>query len=196
MRPAVVLLTFVIIHLLADQASAGLIGSTVNSTYYFPSLGSPDPDTSETKKVSPTAAFLVYGLIGETVTDTQIIIVNSSSFSNSGTFNGPIFDFLNSGTLITGVTVNAATNVSGFTASRITLLTDDAGGQLIEVNLKGLPFQAGLNVTLDVATKAPAPAAPPPAAAVPEPASVTLFAMLAGTTLYGWRRGWLRATSC
>jgi hypothetical protein len=160
------------------QARAGLAGVSVNSTYYFPDTGSPfENDGTQTIP----ASFNAFGEVGESVTNTQIILTNivgdDLSFTPAS-FNGPIFDFINSGSLISGVTIDGATNVP-ITASDITLTTDGAGGQLVEVNLQSLPFNTDFNVTLDVATSA-----------VPEPCSIALLgtATVSLAGFFGWRR--------
>jgi hypothetical protein len=144
------------------QAKAGgLIGSTVNSTYYFPTPTSVYEDDG-TQVVNPTASFLAFDTVGELVTNTQIILSNPFNLDTSFTsasFNGPVFDFIGSGNLITGVTIDSATNVSPV----VTLTSDGSGGQLISINLQGQPFVPGFNVTLDVAT-----------GTVPEPSTLML----------------------
>ena len=75
--------------------------------------------------------------------------------------------------LITGVTVDAATNVSPV----VTLTSDGSGGQLIEINLQGQPFVPGFNVTLDVAT-----------GTVPEP-STLMLAGIGALAVAGYTRG-------
>ncbi len=146
----------------AGQARAGLLGATVNSTYYYPDLATVnEPDG--TLVVAPTATFTAFGVLQEVVSDTQIvltIVVGTSPFG-FGTFNGPVFDFIGSGNLISGVTVDGSTTVGGFDASLVTLTTDGAGGQFMEVNLQSILFGASANITLDVST-------------VPEPASMIL----------------------
>ncbi len=143
----------------AARADAGLIGATVSSTYYFPNLGSLVDDDG-TQKVAPTATFLVFGGVAiETITDTQIVVFDSTGFA-FGTFNGPIFDFLGSGNLITGLTINSSSNMTGFTASNITLLSDGAGGQLVELNFQGLKTAATSHSTW---RRLPLPGRRPPA---------------------------------
>jgi hypothetical protein len=156
------------------SAMAGLVGLNVNSTYYIPDLSTPS-ENDGTQLINPTASFSAFGSIGEFVTDSQIIISNpgnlDETFFNS-VFNGPVFDFLNSGTLIQSVTIDGATNVSPI----VTVTSDGAGGQLVEVNLSAQPFRPGFDVTLDVHTSS-----------VPEPSGfVLLSAGLASIGVFCW----------
>ena len=88
------------------------------------------------------------------------ISFNSSSITASGTFNGPVFSDLN-GTIpdITAVTLNAATNMVGLDASRISF---DAN--TVRINWQGLSFDTSTVVMLDLGF---ANVAPTPAIAVP-----------------------------
>jgi hypothetical protein len=173
------------------QARAGgLIGTTVDTKFYEPNLSTLQQDYGS-QVVNPTAFFSLF--IGETatITNTQIIYT-SPTFSGTyvtAPFNGYVFDFLNSGNLITNVTVDPSSTLSGFDPSKyLTLTSDGAGGQLVELNLgQGLNFSPGATVVLDVTTPS----------TVPEPYSVALLGIGAVCSLgYGWRRRQRAASRC
>jgi hypothetical protein len=185
-RAILILATLAFLFGGSAQTWASLVGTTVNSSMYY--QGSVTEDDG-TETVNPTASFIVGagenpgGILGETVSATQIVlgITNSNVQSvgfKPGSFNGPVFDFINSGNLITGVTVDSATNLA-FTASDITLTTDGSGGQLVELNLQSLAFVSGSNVTVDVTT----------GSSVPEPSTFIVWSGLAALGLIGcvWR---------
>jgi hypothetical protein len=164
------------------QAKAGFIGSTVDVSFFYPNIQTLYQDFGK-KVVNPTATWSLY--IGEstTITNTQILYYSppSSGTYASEPFNGYVYDFLGSGNLITGVTVDPSSTLSGFNSSYVKLTSDGAGGQLVELNLGGgLPFGANASVVLDVTASA---------SAVPEPASFTLLGIgAAGLLGYGGRR--------
>ena len=164
----------------AKQAKAGLIGTTVDVKFYYPNINTVYQDFGS-KVVNPTAFFSLY--IGETttITNTQIIYTSppSSGTYTSTSFNGYVYDFLNSGNLITNVTVDPSSTLTGFSPSSVKLVSDGAGGQLVELNLgQGLSFTPGATVVLDVN----------PTAAVPEPSSLALLCIGAlGPFVAAWR---------
>jgi hypothetical protein len=95
---------------------------------------------------------------------------NLTSTWNSAAFNGIVFTDLN-GTIpsITGVTLNAATNMVGLDASRISF---DAN--TVRINWQGLPFTTSTVVVLDLSFAA----APAPAAAIPTLSEWRLIALM------------------
>jgi hypothetical protein len=159
------------------QAKAGLIGTTVDTKFYYPNLTTVYQDFGS-KLVNPTAFFSLYGGETTTITNTQIIYTSPQGFGayQTTSFNGYVYDFLNSGNLITKVTVDASSTLSGFSPSSVTLASDGAGGQLVELNLnQGLSYSPGASVVLDVST-------------VPEPSSLTLLCIAAfGSFVAAWR---------
>jgi hypothetical protein len=157
------------------SAHAGLIGSTVSTQYYF-------NGGAYTGAVSFTADGANHtnslgGYFGVQVTDTQVIYDYTSAATwntgnawSSGSLyieNGNLLDFLGAPN-ITSVTLDAASNMVGFDASRITFDTNS-----IAVNWAGLSFNSDTRVVLNVA-----------AGTLPEPASYALvIAALAGVGL-------------
>lgn len=149
-----------------QEAKAGVaLGSSVTAAYYF--NGFPvTPATTET--ISPTADFILdQDLIATTVSTTQVNLSYSGSVPDftPAMFNGPQFDFINSGGAITSVTLDPSTNFPGasFSASDLSLTTDGTGGQLLDINFEGQPINGGFNVTVDLNS-----------AETPEPTTLTM----------------------
>lgn len=163
-------------------AKADLVGLSVNSTYYFPDLSSLyENDGTQTVP----ASFTAFGQVGEQVTGSQIIITNVAGGSlifSPGAFNGPVFDFLLSRSLIQSVTIDGVSTDSPI----VSLLSDGAGGQLVEVNMQNLSFDATDNVTLDINTGA---------SSVPEPSTIALSSILFGVFGTAWVRKRLKRTT-
>lgn len=147
-------------------AEAQFLGSTMTLFYDFPALGShfdtrvfvvgagveaPDFPTGDPRTnidISNTNIFVTY---------------NSSASWTSTSFNGfVLFDSSSTVPDITGVSINAATNMSGFDASRVSF---DANN--IYVNWQGLPFDTSTIVSLDVTFRSPD--------IVPEPGPLALM---------------------
>jgi PEP-CTERM motif len=176
---AALLVSAALLAFVPSQASAGLIGSTVNSQYLFPTTGSLY-ENDGTQVVNPTATFTSQGIFTITVSDNKIVFnaFNFSSFWNPASFNGPSLDFLGVGNLIQSVTVDPATNMSGFNSSLVSLSPDGSGGQFVRVNWQNLSFNGNTNVTLDITT-----------APTPEPTSIAIFAVMGiAGSYFGWRR--------
>jgi hypothetical protein len=169
----------------ARQANADLIGLTVDAKLYIPDLKTLQQDYG-TQVVNPTAFFSLSFTETTTITGTQIIYTSPTISGTylTASFNGYVFDFLNSGNLITKLTVDPSSTLSGFNPSFATLTSDGAGGQLVGVNLgQGLNYSSRATVVLDVTTSA-----------VPEPSSLVL-ANAAGLCCLGrWlgKRRWMR----
>jgi len=158
-------------------AQAGLIGSTVSSQYFFNGQAYNNPQ-SFTADGGAHANFFNYFQVE--VTDHQVIF-DYSTFNGSASWNnaagwssgglyiesGNLLNFIGAPD-IHGVTLDAASNMAGFNASRITFDHDS-----IAVNWAGLSFSNGTRVVLDI-----------DAGTVPEPASYALVAIaLAGLGL-------------
>ncbi len=154
----------------------------MDTKFYVPNLNTLYQDFGK-QTVNPTAFFSLF--IGETttITDTQIIYTSppSSGTYLTAPFNGYVYDFIDSGNLIKSVSVDPSSTLSGFSPSEVTLTSDGAGGQLVELNLgQGLSFSPGASVVLDVNTNA---------VSTPEPSTLTLLGIGSlGLLGYGWRR--------
>jgi hypothetical protein len=135
---------------LPAQASPLMLGQTVEYQYFFPNLSSPYGNASNGNYVvgaGVEVANVADGRATLDISDTNLYIdyLNSSGW-NPASFNGfRITDIFGTIPSFTGVTINAATNMVGFDASRITFDADH-----IWVNWQGLNFNADTVVSLDV----------------------------------------------
>ena len=157
----------------AAPARASFIGAEMTASYQYPTLGSIYGQASWT----PTT-FTVGGGV-ETVGNVENVTSIAVNFASSSlsillttvlgnpdptwlssAFNGPVFTA--TGPLgIAGVSVNAATTMAGFDASRVTFT-----GNTLRIDWNGLSYTSGTAVALDF-TFVPV--------AVPEPASFALL---------------------
>jgi hypothetical protein len=150
---------------MANANAALLDGKTINYQYYFPNVTSPYSNSDNGDKV--VGAGIEVSNVADNratmdISDTNIYIdfLNSSGWSSS-TFNGfKLTDTFNNIASFTSISINAATNMVGFSLSNITVLADE-----IWVNWQGLSFDANTIVSLDINTSA-----------VPVPAALFLFA--------------------
>jgi hypothetical protein len=176
----------------SSSAYAGLLGSSVVSQYY--AYGAPYSGAG-----SP-ASFIADGTVQQTfcsgcpegfdlsVSDTQVIYqmlvdgywsASSTSLDSGGLYiaNGNLLTF--TGVTISGVTLDPASDVPGFTSSDVTF---NAGN--IAVDWAGLSgISAGDEIILDVTTASP----------VPEPAAWTLILAGLVCTAVGCGRRRLRS---
>lgn len=159
--------------LLAFSANASLLdGLTLNYQYYFPDSFSAYSNASNGSFVvgpGVEVSNIVDNVGTMDVSDTQIVIqfTSSSSFT-PGSFNGFVLSGL-SPSGFTGVTLDAASTMPGFTQADLAFTTDS-----ISANWADLSFSAGQEVILDVGGSV---------AAVPEPDTYAL--MLAGLGMLG-----------
>jgi hypothetical protein len=173
-------ITLSLLAFVASSAFAGQLfdGQTVQLTYEYPALGVAFDTT--TLVVGPGAEIGGFPA-GDARTafdfsDTNIYVTYLSDGTWSiAAFNGwHVFDVNGTIPAITSVTVNGATNMAGFDASRITF---DANN--IWVNWNNLPFDTNTVVSLDVNG----------GSSVPEPATfVLLGGALVGLGLLKRRR--------
>ena len=158
----------------ASQSYAGMLGSTVTTQYYayggpYNGLGSPASFTAD-----GGAHGQFYNYFNITVTDNQISFnyngangtwsPSAVSLNSGGLYitNGDLLSFVGA-SAITAVTVDALTNMAGFTGANVTFNNSD-----IAVSWEGLSFGNGTTVVLDVT-------------AVPEPTTLALLGLgLAG----------------
>jgi hypothetical protein len=154
----------------ATPALAGpLDGASVHSQYLFPSTGDLYEDYGNTTVTGVTQLTDHLGGVpgirllasGSNLTASFADDAYGATFWNPSDFNGfVVFDDTNTAGAITSVTINGATNMVGFDASRISFDADH-----IYVNWQGLSFDNSTVVSLDLNGSG----------AVPEPASWALM---------------------
>jgi len=146
--------------------SAPFWGETVNYTYYFPTSGDTYGDgwgeSADIGNVVVGAGVEVANMVGNVasmdISDTNIRVDfrADSSFTGSA-FNGWVLtDVLSSIDAFTSVTIDAITNMAGFSSSNISFDADH-----IRVNWQGLSFNRDTVVSLTVSSgsKIPEPSA-------------------------------------
>jgi hypothetical protein len=138
------------------DVNAGFLNETIHGQYFFPDTSTLHQDLGNLV-VSPTA-FFNFNISGVqvTVSDTQIVL-NFGGTAFTAAFNGPLLTVVGAGNPITGVTIDAATNVPGFNSSLVSFTSNS-----VSENIQGLSFPQGGNVTLDVQFQQNAGAAPEP----------------------------------
>ena len=157
----------ILLALFCGSASASLLdGKTVNYQYFFPNSSSPYADAGNGDYVVGSGIEITniangsyfgynrYGTID--ISDTNIYVhFNVTDGWMAEPFNGfRISDALGLIPDFTSVTINAATNMSGFGASRISFDADN-----IWINWQGLTFVYDTVVSLDInSTSVPEPA--------------------------------------
>jgi len=147
-------LTFIATALLAVGSTASasvLAGDTVNETYYFPDASTVYQNLGNV--VAPGAISGAAGIYSLQINDTTI---TASNFAYASTwtptsFNGFVLTD-ESNSPFTGVTVDPATNMAGFSASNVTFTPNQ-----ILVNWQGLSFNTSTIVTLDLNGASPTP---------------------------------------
>lgn len=174
--------------LVSPVAAQGFDGITFEATYNFPDIDTVYPfasftpsnftvgDGSETLGNIEDVTFLDVNFSEFVLTIDFTTVLTDPRF-NSTSFNGPVFTTL-SDLDITSVTVDSATTLVGFDASRV-LISDNR----IALNFAGLDYDDGDFLSLNFAF-------------VPEPASWAL--MIAGFGLVGFamrRRAVLTASN-
>jgi hypothetical protein len=170
------------------SAEAGFDGKTFSAFYAFPNIGTAYGSAS----ASPPSFVAGAGI--ETVFDVEGVTFVEVDFSDASlslllttelggpvwsatAFNGLVFDVTAGGPLsFTGSTVNAATTLAGFDASRVGLT-----GNRVTIDWNGLSYENGTRVVVDFTPS------------IPEPATYALMALglasIAGTARVRRRRG-------
>ena len=165
------------------------MGATVTGEYRLPDTSTPYPATVYIPKTFVVANGLDSQIIIEGLTtfnvdfaDTSLSIVfdtilpgNNSLISPS--FNGLVFTS-NAFALITGLSVDASTNLAGFDASRVSIVGDE-----MRLNLGGLTYNTDTALALTFTSNR---------AAIPEPASWMMMTLgcgfVGGAMRYSRRR--------
>jgi hypothetical protein len=158
------------------QARADFLNHDVRVDYLYPDMNTVF-QTLGTAPVNPVAHFNSFGQTNYDVSAANILITNSAGgdiFFLPASFNGVSVTGIGLTEPITGVTINPATNLAGFDASRVSSNAD-----AVFVNLQSLTTTTTTVVSLDVQFAQPAP----------EPSSLTLLGIgTLGLLGYGWRR--------
>lgn len=172
-----ILLGVVAAMLCAAHMKAGLlVGHTISTSYLYPVTGSlyAGPVNSVVGAGPELAGFA--GFVSIDFSDTNILITTTrDAFVNNVAFDGLQFTDLNGLNPSAVVSVNSATNYSGFDSSRVWRVGDS-----IFVSVANLPGLRGQIISLDLALTTP----------TPEPAGFALAAL--GVGLLGFLR--VRAT--
>lgn len=154
----------------AQSANAGLLNDQVKADYLFPNLDSHYADLGTGTVDADGLQWGFYDYFTMNVTDHQIVIDYSAtatwSFgSGQSPFNG--FALTDLSKALPQVSVGAATNLSGFGASNVSVT-----GNVLYVNWQGLSFNQDTQVVLDLQQNQ---------GEVPEPLSLGLLGLgLAG----------------
>jgi len=167
----------------AAQAQAGVMfeGQTVGYNYVFPTQSSLyySQDLSVGAGVDGAYLYAKGNHASVDISDTNILVDFSTALTwTTAGFNGfRIFDKYNLLPAFGSVTVNAATNMSGFNQSSVTFDENN-----IYVNWSGLKANANTIVSIDVKPLSPVVGEGEvvvgvPAAVVPEPASLAIFSI-------------------
>lgn len=159
------------------QASTLMLGQTVEYQYLFPCIGCNYGTASNGNYVvgpGVEVANVADYLATMDISDTNLYVDYTSAAGwNPASFNGfRITDIFGLIPAFTGVTINPATNMVGFDASRITFDADH-----IWVNWQNLSFGADTVVSLDVN-----------GGSVPEPGSTLVLLGMSLAGLRAWRK--------
>ena len=155
----------------AGSAQAALLnGNTVSFTYLFSDINTVYPSSANGNYVVGAGVEIPNGFCcGEgslDISDTNLLAnwsTTGPNFYSFASFNGfRISDVFNTIAPFTGVSVNPATNMIGFTLANVTFDADN-----IWINWQGLPFDATRIVSIDINGGVP----------VPEPSTLSLIGL-------------------
>jgi len=150
LRQPVRVLLMLALALGSTLAAAQLTGQTVRAQYYFPDLSTPvstPVDSIVGAGIEVTGFHADNPIMNIDYSANSILITyNVASSFSSVDFSGIVFSDLNvTIPAITGVTLNAATNMVGLDASRISFTADT-----VSINFRGLSATDATVVQLDL----------------------------------------------
>ena len=142
------IILMVLLSIVAGSAQASFDGRDMEGRFYFPDLGSLLSTDSWTVgpgvEVSGFPSADARTDLDVSANNIQMTFISSSTWSGAEQ-NGPVFEVLTAGPLISGVSINPATDLGGFDMTRVSFTPTT-----ITVNWQGLAFNTGEVISLDV----------------------------------------------
>ena len=139
--------------LVALSSRADLSGDTLQVNYGYPATSSVYTNFSTTNLTTTGASFEIFGFINFTLFPTRLVITNIGSLSHPFTsygnngFNGFSLTDVTSSNRITGATIDPSSNLSGFSAARISF-----SKSTLLLNFSGLIFQQNTHLQINLNT--------------------------------------------
>ena len=159
-RTRLLVLVGLVLAMAAAPMSAGLISEPVQIDYLYPTIGAIYQTLGTGTVTAGGLTFNSFGQYDYTVFDTQIVLSNITTHDIlflEAAFNGYVLTLTGVAPVtISGVTVNSATNVSGFDSSRISFDSTH-----VWLNMQSLSTNPNEAVVLDLSfadTSVPEPA--------------------------------------